>query len=135
MMNLEIGFARRALSVLEDHRVSFEHMPTSIDTISLIIKDEELQQHGESIVVGIDRVCQPDRVWLTPGLALIATVGEGMHRYIGVAARLCTALAEARVNLRVIDQGSSETNIIVGVDEDDLEPAVRAIYTAFETWK
>ena len=76
-----------------------------------------------------------DRVWLTPGLALIATVGEGMHRYIGVAARLCSALSEARVNLRVIDQGSSETNIIIGVDEEDMERAVQAIYNAFETWK
>ena len=135
MMNREIGYARRALSVLEEHRVSFEHMPTSIDTISLIIRDDQLKQHGESVVLGIDRVCDPDRVWLTPGLALIATVGEGMHRYIGVAARLCTALAEARVNLRVIDQGSSETNIIVGVDEDDMERAVLAIYNAFENWK
>jgi aspartate kinase len=135
MMNREIGYARRALSVLEEHRVSFEHMPTSIDTISLIIRDDQLKQHGESVVLGIDRVCDPDRVWLTPGLALIATVGEGMHRSIGVAARLCSALAEARVNLRVIDQGSSETNIIVGVDDDDMERAVLAIYNAFEHWK
>ncbi len=135
MMNREVGFARRALTVLEEHRVSFEHMPTSIDTISLIIRDDELKRHGESIVLGIDRVCDPDRVWLTPGLALIATVGEGMHRVIGVAARLCAALAEARVNLRVIDQGSSETNIIIGVDDDDMERAVLAIYNAFESWK
>ena len=74
MMNREIGYVRRALSVLEEHRVSFEHMPTSIDTISLIIRDDELKQHGESVVLGIDRVCDPDRVWLTPGLALVATM-------------------------------------------------------------
>jgi len=135
MMNREVGFTRRALSVLEEHRVSFEHMPTSIDSISLIIRDEELKQHGLSIVTGIDRVCQPDRVWLTPGIALIATVGEGMSHHIGVAARLTAALAEARVNLRVIDQGASETNIIIGVNEDDMDRAVQAIYSAFESWK
>jgi len=134
MMNREVGFAYRALSVLEKHSVSFEHMPSGIDTISLIVKDEELKQHGEAIVTGIDRVCQPDRVWLTPRIALIATVGVGMNHHIGVAARLCTALAEAGVNLRVLDQGSSEMNIIVGVDESDMETAVCAIYDAFNDW-
>jgi aspartate kinase len=135
MMNREVGLARRALSILEEHRVSFEHMPTSIDSISLIIRDDELKQHGLSIVTSIDRVCQPDRVWLTPGISLIATVGEGMNQHIGVAARLCASLAEARVNLRVLDQGASETNIIIGVNEDDMERAVQAIYSAFESWK
>jgi aspartate kinase len=135
MMNREVGLARRALSILEEHRVSFEHMPTSIDSISLIIRDDELKQHGLSIVTAIDRVCQPDRVWLTPGISLIATVGEGMSHHIGVAARLTAALAEARVNLRVLDQGASETNIIIGVNEDDMERAVQAIYSAFENWK
>ncbi len=131
LMNLEVGFARRMLSVLEEHRVSFEHMPSGIDTISLIVKNDELKQHGEAIVLGIDRVCQPDRVWLTPNIALIATVGEGMNHHIGVAARLCGALADAGVNLRVLDQGSSEMNIIVGVDESDMDLAVGAIYKAF----
>ncbi len=135
LMNRERGFGRRVLSVLEEHGVSFEHMPTGIDTISLIIKDEELANHGPSIVKGIERICQPDRVTLAPGLAIIATVGEGMSHHIGVAAHLCTALAEARVNLRVIDQGSSEINIIVGVEESDFEIAVRAIYRAFEPWE
>ncbi len=134
MMNREVGFARRALSVLEEHRVSFEHMPSGIDTISLIVKNEELKQHGEAIVLGIDRVCQPDRVWLTPRIALIATVGEGMNHHVGVAARLCGALAAASVNVRVLDQGSSEMNIIVGVDESDMDTAVGAIYDAFNDW-
>ncbi len=135
MMNREVGFAYRALSVLEEHRVSFEHMPSGIDTISLIVNNDELKQHGEALVTGIDRVCQPDRVWLTPNIALIATVGEGMNHHVGVAARLCGALAEARVNVRVLDQGSSEMNIIVGVDESDMETAVSAIYHAFNDWK
>ena len=84
-----------------------------------------------SILKGIERLCQPDRVTLTLNLALIATVGQGMAGHVGVAARLCTALANASVNIRVIDQGSSENNIIVGVEEKDLERAVRAIYKAF----
>jgi aspartate kinase len=131
LMNKEIGFGRRVLTVLEEHSVSFEHMPTSIDTISLIIKDEELTNHGPAIIRGIERSCDPDRVSLVPGLALIATVGQGMAGHVGVAARLTSALATAKVNIRVIDQGSSENNIIVGVEEQDFEKAVCAIYDAF----
>lgn len=134
MMNREVGFALRALTVLAEHGVSFEHMPSGIDTISLIVKNEELKQHGRALVEGIDEACDPDRVWLTPNIALIATVGEGMNHHVGVAARLCGALAKANVNVRVLDQGSSEMNIIVGVDEADMEAAVRAIYHAFEDW-
>jgi aspartate kinase len=131
LMNKERGFGRRVLSVLEEYGVSFEHMPTGIDTISIIVGDEEIANHGASILKGIERTCQPDRVTLTPGLALIATVGQGMAGHVGVASRLCTALATADVNLRVIDQGSSENNIIVGVVQQDLEKAVRAIYEEF----
>ena len=134
LMNREIGFGRRVLSVLEEHKVNFEHMPTGIDTISVIVKDEELEHHGEAITEGICRTCSPDKVGLSPGLALIATVGQGMNHHVGVAARLCAALSQAGVNLRVIDQGSSEMNIIVGVDADDLNTAVRAIYLTFESW-
>lgn len=132
MMNKEIGFGRRALSVLEEHGVGFEHMPTGIDTLSLIIKDESLEDKGEVIVKALERTCEPDRITLSPGLALIATVGQGMNHHIGVASRLCAALSEAGVNLRVIDQGSSEMNIIVGVEAADLETAVTAIYEAFD---
>lgn len=135
LMNKEIGFGRRVLSVLEEHGVNFEHMPTGIDTISLIVRDEELAHHGAAVIKGIERACQPDRVTLAPGLALIATVGQGMNHHVGIAGRLCTALAEAGVNLRVINQGSSEMNIIVGVEETDLAKAVRALYDAFDTWK
>jgi len=135
LMNKEVGFGHRVLSVLLDHGISFEHMPTGIDTISLILRDEELDPHGESVLRGIEQRCNPDRVKLQPGLALIATVGQDMNHHIGVAGRLCTALAEANVNLRVIDQGSSEMNIIVGVEQEDLERAVRAIYDAFEAWE
>lgn len=131
LMNKELGFGRRVLTVLEEHGVNFEHMPTGIDTMSVIIKQEELANHGPSILKGIERACQPDRVTLTLNLALIATVGQGMAGQVGVAARLSSALANASVNIRVIDQGSSENNIIVGVEAKDLEAAVRAIYRAF----
>ena len=135
LMNNERGFARRTLSVLEEHGVSFEHMPTGIDTISLIVKDEELANHGGAIVKGIEKAVSPDRVTLTPGLAIIATVGQGMAHHVGVAGRLCASLANAGINIRVIDQGSSEINIIIGVEEEDFERAVRTIYNAFETWE
>ena len=135
LMNKEIGFGRRVLSILEEHGVSFEHMPTGIDTISIIVSEEELANHGTAILKGIERTCQPDRVTLSPSLAIIATVGHGMNHHVGVAGKLCTALSDAEVNIRVIDQGSSEMNIIIGVEECDLEKAVKAIYDAFETWE
>jgi aspartate kinase len=134
-MNKERGFGLKVLEVLNDFDVNWEHMPTGIDTISLIVRDEELNGKGEEIVEAMRARCKPDKVSFAPGLAMIATVGVGMNRHIGTAARLCAALAEARINLRVIDQGSSEMNIIVGVDEADLENAVRCVYQAFENWK
>ncbi|MEX2015810.1 MAG: aspartate kinase, partial [Candidatus Hydrogenedentales bacterium] len=134
-MNKELGFGRRVLEVLEKYRINFEHMPTGIDAISLIVRDEELGKHGPAIVRDIKRQVEPDSVKIERGLALIATVGQGMHHHIGVAARLCTALAEARVNLHVIDQGASETNIIFGVGEADLERAVHALYRAVQVWE
>jgi aspartate kinase len=134
-MNKERGFGLRILRVLEDHHVSWEHMPTGIDTISLIVRDEEIATHGKSVLDAIRSSCNPDELGITPGLAIIATVGLGMSHHVGVAARLCTALAEAEVNIRVIDQGSSEMNIIIGVEEGDLHAAVRALYHAFADWK
>jgi len=133
-MNKERGFGLRVLSVLEELDVAWEHMPTGIDTLSLIVRDEELGQKGDALREELTERCKPDNISITPGIAIIATVGVGMNHMIGVAARLCGALAEAGVNLRVIDQGSSEMNIIVGVEERDLAPAVHAIYGAFEDW-
>ncbi|MBI1321509.1 MAG: aspartate kinase [Candidatus Hydrogenedens sp.] len=133
-MNKERGFGLRVMSVLEEFGVSWEHMPTGIDTISLIVKDEALGPHGKAIVEAIQIRCTPDEVSLTPGLAIIATVGQGMNHHIGVAARLFTSLAKESVNIRLIDQGSSEMNIIIGVEAEDLPRAVRAIYGAFSDW-
>lgn len=133
-MNKERGFGRKVLTVIEEYGIGWEHMPTGIDTISLVVRDEELGNLGEKVVDSIKRRCEPDSISLEGGLAMIATVGVGMNHHIGVAARLCGALAEAGINLRLIDQGSSEMNIIIGVDVDDLTVAVRAIYNAFADW-
>jgi aspartate kinase len=131
LMNQELGFARRLLSVLEVNGVSFEHMPSGIDTISLVIADKELNGKVDRIVSEIQTECQPDEINVYSGMALIATVGRGMAYTPGIAARLFAALGQANINIRMIDQGSSEINIIVGVGNDDFEKAVTAIYKAF----
>lgn len=131
MMNSEIGFGRRVLQALEDFNVSFEHLPSGIDTMSIVISDSELNAHRNDIIKRIREVCQPDYIEIIDGIALIATVGLGMVRTPGTAARLFTALDRAHVNVRMIDQGSSELNIIVGVDQKDFDAAMRAIYHAF----
>ncbi|MBE5808851.1 MAG: aspartate kinase [Clostridiales bacterium] len=131
MMNSEYGFGRRVLQALEDFDVSFEHLPTGIDTMCVVVADKELIARKDQIIQRIKQTCQPDTIEIQSGLALIATVGYGMVRTPGSAAKLITALYEAGVNIRMIDQGSSEFNIIVGVDTADFETAMRAIYNAF----
>jgi aspartate kinase len=133
LMSQEKGFGRKVLDVVASHDISFEHMPTGIDSMSVIIRDEELDGKGEALLNDIQHILEPDRVELIPNLALIATVGEGMSHRVGIAARLFGALADAGINVRIIDQGSSEINIIVGVVKEDYEEAVRAIYRAFVT--
>jgi len=131
MMNSEVGFGRRLLTVCESHGVSFEHMPSGIDTMSLVVADEQLTGKLDQVLEDIQSECHPDTLEAQPNMALIATVGRGMASTPGMARKLFTALAEAKVNVRMIDQGSSELNIIVGVEADDFETAVRAIYAAF----
>ncbi|NLY91046.1 MAG: aspartate kinase [Firmicutes bacterium] len=131
LMHSETGFGRKLLSVIENHGISFEHMPSGIDTISLVIADSQLDNKLEKVLVDIDRVCRPDAIEVFHDIALIATVGVGMAYTPGIAAKLFTALAEAGINVRMIDQGSSEINIIVGLENKDFEEAVRRIYTAF----
>jgi aspartate kinase len=131
LMNTEIGFARRMLSALERQGVSFEHMPSGIDTISLVMQAEQIDGRLDAIVDEIRAECEPDRLEIYEDIALIATVGRGMSRSPGMASRLFGALAAASVNIRMIDQGSSELNIIVGVESVDFEKAVRAIYETF----
>ena len=130
-MNSEIGFGRRVLQVFEDNNISFEHMPSGIDTMTVIVHQTEFMDHEQQIVAGIHRAVHPDSIVLESGLALIAVVGRGMRDQRGTAARLFAALSHARVNVKMIDQGSSEFNIIVGVKESDFETAIRAIYNIF----
>ena len=131
-MNSELGFGRCVLSVFEELGISFEHLPSGIDTLSVVISDKQLNGHKEEVVKRLRELCSPDRIEVVSNLALIATVGHGMVRRVGIAAMLFTALAEAGVNVRMIDQGSSEINIIAGVESDDFEVALRAIYACFE---
>ena len=131
MLNSEKGFCRRILSVLEDFDISIEHMPTGIDTVSVVVADSEIKDRQSEIVRRIREICQPDHIEISSGIALIATVGVGMVRSPGTAAKLFSGLHKAGVNVRMIDQGSSELNIIVGVDTEDFDKAVRAIYEAF----
>ena len=130
-MHNEVGFGYRMLRVLDRYNISFEHVPSGIDTMSLVISDTKLKEHLEQVLREIQRDCEPQSIEVYSNMALVATVGKGMIRSLGVAARLFGALYEAGVNVRMIDQGSSEMNIIVGIENDDLNTAVKAIYHAF----
>ena len=130
-MHNEVGFGYRLLRVLDRYNISFEHVPSGIDTMSLVISDLKLKEHLEQVLREIQRDCEPQSIEVHSNMALIATVGKGMVHALGVAARLFGALYQAGVNVRMIDQGSSEMNIIVGIENDDLETAVKAIYKAF----
>ena len=131
MMNAELGFGRRVLQAFEENNISFEHLPTGIDTMCVVVHEKELAPHKEAVLARIQELVAPDQLTVSDHLALIATVGRGMVRNFGTAARLFTAISSQGISIRTIDQGSSELNIIVGVDEDDFEAAVKAIYDAF----
>lgn len=131
MMNTELGFCRKILTILEQNNVSFENMPSGIDTVCVVISDCHLKNKTDIIVDEIKRACNPDSIVVLPNMALIATVGKGMVYNKGVAAKVFTALSEADVNIRMIDQGSSEINILVGIENDDFEKGINAIYNAF----
>jgi aspartate kinase len=131
MMNSEIGFGRRVLDVLEDNDISFEHLPSGVDTMSVIVSTAYLDARRERVIASINKRCRPDSIVIEDGLALLAVVGRGMVKSKGTAARVFKAISVADINIRMIDQGSSELNIIVGVEERDLEKAVNAIYGEF----
>lgn len=131
MMNQEVGFVRRILTAVEANEISFEHMPSGIDTLSVIIDDRQLNGKLEKVLGEIEESCSPDAIEVYPNMAMVVIVGQGMVRTPGVAARIFTALATKGINVRMIDQGSSEISIIIGVENDDYESAVRAIYGAF----
>ncbi|MBE5956681.1 MAG: aspartate kinase [Lachnospiraceae bacterium] len=133
MMNAEVGFGRKILSVFEENGLSFEHMPSGIDTLTVLIHQSEFEEKEQKILGGIHRAVQPDHIELETDLALIAVVGRGMKSVRGVSGRIFSALAHAHVNVKMIDQGSSELNIIIGVSNDDYEAAIQAIYHIFVT--
>ena len=133
MMNSEIGFGRKVLQVLEEQGIAFEHIPSGIDTMTIFIHQDEFAQKEQQVISGIHRVVKPDYMELETDLSLIAVVGRGMRSNRGTAARIFAALAHANVNVKMIDQGSSELNIIIGVKDSDFETAIRAIYDIFVT--
>lgn len=131
LMNIELGFGRKLLSILEVNNISFEHIPSGIDTISLVIADSQLEGKLDRVLDELRVELKPDSIEVYPNMALIATVGRGMAYTPGMAAKLFSALAKENINIRMIDQGSSEINIIAGIETGDFEKAVRAIYAAF----
>ena len=132
MMNSEVGFGRKVLSVLEEHGISFEHMPTGIDSMCVVVKSELLAPYREEILAQLEKMVENSgTVSIADNLTIIATVGRGMVHNCGTAARLFSAMSRARINVRMIDQGSSELSIIVGVNDNDFEATVHAIYHEF----
>ena len=131
LMSGERGFIRRLTAILEDNDMSIEHIPSGIDTLSVVLSNETLDGKLDEILDEFDRQLKPDHIEVFEDVALIATVGAGMSYRPGVSAKLFSALAEAGVNIRMIDQGSSEMNIIIGVENKDFETAIRAIYDVF----
>jgi len=131
MMNSEIGFGRKVLQAFEDNGISFEHIPSGIDTLTVFVHQDEFMDKEQQVVSGIHRLAKPDTIDIEADLALIAVVGRGMKSTRGTAGRIFAALAHADVNVKMIDQGSSELNIIIGVRNDDFETAIKAIYDIF----
>ncbi len=131
MMNAEIGFGRKVLQAFEDSGISFEHVPSGIDTMTVFVHQDEFMDKEQKVVSAIHRMADPDSVDIEADLALVAVVGRGMKSTRGTAGRIFSALAHANVNVKMIDQGSSELNIIIGVANDDFEDAIKAIYDIF----
>ncbi|SDB50659.1 aspartate kinase [Ruminococcaceae bacterium FB2012] len=131
MMNSELGFGRRVLEVFEKNGISFEHMPSGIDTMSIVVHQTEFEPKEQEILSGLHRNVHPDSIDIETDLALIAVVGRAMKSARGTAGRIFAALAHAHINVKMIDQGSSELNIIIGVEEKDFEAAIKSIYEIF----
>jgi len=130
-MNNEIGFGRKVLQAFEDNGISFEHVPSGIDTMTVFVHQDEFMHKEQKVVAGLHRLVNPDVIDIESDLALIAVVGRGMKSTRGTAGRIFSALAHKNVNVKMIDQGSSELNIIIGVANEDFEAAIKAIYDIF----
>ena len=134
-MNSEVGFGRKVLQAFEENGISFEHMPSGIDTLSVFVHQEEFEGREQHVLSTLHRLTNPDSIEIDADLALVAVVGRGMKSNRGVAARVLAALAHNNINIKMIDQGSSELNIILGVKNEDFETAIKAIYDIFVTAK
>ena len=130
-MNSEIGFCRKTLQAFEENDISIEHMPSGIDTMTVFVHQEEFEGKEQQVISAIRKNAKPDSIELESDLGLIAVVGRGMKSTRGTAGRIFSALAHANINVRMIDQGSSELNIIIGVSNDDFDKAIEAIYDIF----
>lgn len=135
MMNSEIGFGRKVLQAFEENGISFEHMPSGIDTLTVFVHQDEFMHKEQKVVAGLHRLADPDMIDIESDLALIAVVGRGMKSTRGTAGRIFSALAHSNINVKMIDQGSSELNIIIGVANEDFEQAIKAIYDIFVVTK
>ena len=135
LMNAELGFGRKVLEVFEKNGINFEHMPSGIDTMSVIVSQAEFEPKEQEVLAGLHRNVKPDVIDRETGLALIAVVGRAMKSNRGTAGRIFASLAHSNVNVKMIDQGSSELNIIIGVSEAEFAPALKAIYDIFVTAK
>jgi len=131
MMNSEIGFGRKVLQVFEENGISFEHMPSGIDTMTIVVHKDEFIDKEQKVLAELHRAVQPDSIELEADIALIAVVGRGMRNNSGIAGSILSALAAAKINIKMIDQGSSELNIIIGVRNKYFEDAIKAIYKLF----
>ena len=131
MMNSEVGFCRKVLQVFEDNGVSIEHMPSGIDTMTIFVHKNAFEENEQKILSDIQKLVNPDHIELESDLALVAVVGRGMRSTRGTAGRIFSALAHAHINVKMIDQGSSELNIIIGVKHEDFKNAIRALYEIF----
>lgn len=131
MMNSEVGFGRKVLEAFEEQGISFEHVPSGIDTMTVFVHQEEFEGKEQEVLAAIHRLAKPDSIEIESNLGLIAVVGRGMKSTRGTAGRIFSALAHANVNVKMIDQGSSELNVIIGVRNEDFESAVKAIYDIF----
>lgn len=130
-MNKRYGFGRRIFEVFEKYKLAIEHLPSGIDTMSILVNANSFKPLRASIIADIYRATDPDSLVIDEHISLIAVVGRGMVRNKGIAARIFRALADANINIKMIDQGSSELNIIIGVEEKDFNLAIRSIYAEF----
>lgn len=131
MMNSELGIGRRFLEIFERNNILFEHLPSGVDTMSAVLNAKAIEGKRESVMTSIQDEIEPDSIEFIPNLALLAVVGHGMASNVGTAGKIFSALGQQNINVRIIDQGSSEINIIIGVDECNLEKSIRTIYDAF----